>query len=53
MEELRNSQSVVEGSPKEVKTNSVDYTNSRGSQEINHQRVSVREIIADHYRRGK
>ncbi len=53
MEELRNSHSVSDHSSKEVKTNTHDYTNSRGSQEINHQRVSVREIIADHYRRGK
>ena len=53
MEELRTSQSVEATSPNEVKTRSVDYTNSKRSQEINHQRVSVREIIADHYRRGK
>lgn len=53
MEELRTSQSVKHASPNEVKTKSIDYTNSRVHQEINHQRVSVREIIADHYRRGK
>lgn len=53
MEELRTSQSVKSASPNEVKTSSIDYTNSNGSQEINHQRVSVREIIEDHYRRGK
>lgn len=53
MEELRNSQPVADRPSKEVKTNSRGYTNSRGSQEINHQRVSVREIIVDHYRRGK
>ena len=52
MEELRNSQSVKTASPSEVKT-TVGYTNSKRSQEINHQRVSVREIIADHYRKGK
>lgn len=53
MKELRNSQSVKATSPNEVKTNSIDYTNSNGSRDINHQRVSVREIIVDHYRRGK
>ena len=53
MEELRNGRPAQSSEQKEVKTHSVDYTYSHRSREINHQRVSVREIIEDHYRRGK
>jgi hypothetical protein len=53
MKELRTSQSMEATPSNEVKTSSIGYTNSNGSREINHQRVSVREIIVDHYRRGK
>lgn len=53
MENLSTSRVANESNGEKVKAHSQDYTNSRGSQEFNHQRVSVREIIEDHYRRGR
>ncbi len=38
---------------RKVKTNGHDYPHSNGSHDFNHQRVSVSDIIRNHYRRGK
>jgi len=52
MEELKTAH--VSSEPiREVKTDSNISTNSHGSRNFNHQRVSVRDIIESHYRKGK
>ncbi|MFT7381506.1 MAG: hypothetical protein ACI9Z3_001394 [Roseivirga sp.] len=53
MEQFSTSQNANESNGEKVKTRSQDYANSKESQEINHQRVSVKDIIAEHYRKGK
>ncbi|MFY0594005.1 hypothetical protein [Roseivirga sp.] len=52
MEELKTAR-VSNESSREVKTHSNASANSHGSQNFNHQRVSVRDIIENHYRKGK
>lgn len=52
MEKLKTAQNSNESSSK-VKTHSNSSVNSQGSQNFNHQRVSVRDIIENHYRKGK
>lgn len=51
MEVLKSNQMSMSQSDK-VKTNETP-AQERSSHSFNHQRVSVREIIVDHYRRGK
>ncbi|MFT6872394.1 MAG: hypothetical protein ACJAVN_001400 [Roseivirga sp.] len=51
MEELKTSRQTNESSIDKVKTHSSGYANSQGSHNINHQRVSVRDIIENHYRK--
>jgi hypothetical protein len=53
MEQLSTSRIASESNGEKVKAHSHDYANSKGSHEFNHQRVSVKEIIASHYRKGK
>ncbi len=51
MEVLKSNQLGMSQNGK-VKTGS-DVPQERSSQSFNHQRVSVRDIIVDHYRKGK
>lgn len=50
MEELKTAQASNESSSK-VKTHSSESAKTQGSQNFNHQRVSVRDIIENHYRK--
>lgn len=51
MNSLQSNQVSVSQNEK-VKTRS-DISQERTSQSFNHQRVSVRDILVDHYRKGK
>ena len=53
MEQFSTSHHANESNGEKVKTHSQDYANSKVSQEINHQRVSVKDIIAEHYRKAR
>lgn len=53
MEELKTDQTTNESNSIKVKAHSSGYANSNGSHNFNHQRVSVRDIIENHYRKGK
>ncbi|MHA7100257.1 hypothetical protein BXY85_2379 [Roseivirga pacifica] len=52
MEEVKSARLMNDESRQKVKTHSgASYEN--GQYNLSHQRVSVKEIIVDHYRRGK
>ncbi len=51
MEELKSSRHTNESTIDKVKTHSNGNVNSQGSHDFNHQRVSVRDIIENHYRK--
>ena len=52
MEEVKSASLMNDGNRQKVKAHSgASYGN--GQDNLNHQRVSVKEIIVDHYRRGK
>jgi hypothetical protein len=53
MDQFSTSQTVNESNKEKVKTHLHDYANSKISQEFNHQRVSVKDIIVNHYRKGR
>lgn len=53
MNQFNTSRIASESNGEKVKTHSHDYANSKVSQEFNHQRVSVKDIIANHYRKGR
>lgn len=53
MEELKTGHIANASNSIKAKTHSNGYANSNGSHDFNHQRVSVRDIIENHYRKGK